>query len=309
MMSMVTRAAGRRDLVTLLAATLAWAGVWLVPEARGENTPADAKQQQAAGAAARLFASIPWQKGPCNAELGAIATLRVPEKFAFTGREGARAWAELNHNPPDDRCLGVLLPRGTLAWFLIFDYDEVGYVKDDEKDRLDADQLLASLKAGTEKSNAYRRSKGWPDLSLTGWEYPPHYDDNIKRLVWATRYQSAGQSGVNYNIRILGRGGVIRVVLVTEPERLAQDVPATHKILGGFTFKEGQRYAEWHAGDRVAEYGLAGLIAGGGTAVAAKMGLLAYLGKFLAKLWSLVVAAVGGVVAWFKRLFARRESV
>ena len=113
----------------------------------------------------------------------------------FTGRQGAEAWAELNHNPPDPTCLGVLLPKGTLAWFLIFDYDDVGYVKDDEKDRLDADQLLATLKASTERSNAYRRSKGWPDLTLTGWEYPPHYDATIKRLVWATRYQSDGQSG------------------------------------------------------------------------------------------------------------------
>ena len=307
-MSLVTHAMRRRDLVTLLAAAVAWAGLWQIRQARGEDASADAKQREMQNVS-RLFASIHWQKGPCNAELGTVATIRVPEGFMFTGREGARAWAELTHNPPNDRCLGVFMPAAMSGWFLVFDYDDVGYVKDDEKDRLDADQLLTNLKAATERSNQYRRSKGWTDLSLTGWEYPPHYDDSIKRLVWAVRFQSAGESGVNYNIRVLGRGGVMRVNHVTEPARLAQDVLATHKVLDGFIFKEGQRYAEWHAGDRVAEYGLAGLIAGGGTAVAAKLGLLAYLGKFLAKLWYLVLAAAGGVVAWFKRLFARRESV
>jgi uncharacterized membrane-anchored protein len=105
---LVAHAAGRRHLLTLIAAMLAWTGPSLVREARGGDAPEDAKQRQEVEAAKRLFASIPWQKGPCEASLGTIGTIRVPEGFMFTGREGAGALVP----QPNLRCAAAVPPPG-----------------------------------------------------------------------------------------------------------------------------------------------------------------------------------------------------
>ena len=82
----------------------------------------------------------------------------------------------------------------------------------------------------------------------------------------------------------------------TMPRRtvLARVVPLVKGILTGFRFREGQRYAEWRSGDKVAQYGLGALVVGGGTAVAAKTGLLA-------KLWKPILAVIVAIIAWLKR--------
>ena len=73
-------------------------------------------------------------------------------------------------------------------------------------------------------------------------------------------------------------------------------------MLSGFDFVQGQKYAEFRQGDRMAAYGLTGLIAGGGVAVAAKTGLFKWI-------WKGLVAAVVGIGALFKKLFRREKAV
>ena len=75
-------------------------------------------------------------------------------------------------------------------------------------------------------------------------------------------------------------------VLVASPEKLEAATQRLNGMLQNFRFNEGQRYAEYVQGDKIAEYGLAGLVLGGGLVAAGKMGLLAKLGKFIkAKGW------------------------
>ncbi|HEX7769105.1 MAG TPA: DUF2167 domain-containing protein, partial [Dokdonella sp.] len=86
-----------------------------------------------------------------------------------------------------------------------------------------------------------------------------------------------------------------------DPETIERDVASFKRSLDGFHFNPGETYAEYREGDRVAEYGLTALVAGGAVAIAAKTG-------FLAKFWKLIV---GGVVAGFAalgKLFGRRKS-
>jgi hypothetical protein len=87
---------------------------------------------------------------------------------------------------------------------------------------------------------------------------------------------------VNYAIRLLRRRGVRHAVLVTDPARLTADVAEFKTALAGYTFVTGERYSEFRAGDRVAEYGLAALVLGGAAAVATKGGFLKAFGKLIA---------------------------
>lgn len=249
---------------------------------------------------AQLFNAIVWQDGPCQAKLGEVAELDVPDGYRFTGAAGARNWAEANGNPPSSQAYGILTPND-YGWSITFAYSADGYVSDAERDQLDASALLASIRQGTEQSNLYRRQHGFGELHVVGWEQSPEYDSYSHNLVWAIRGRSDHGEVVNYNTRLLGRGGVMSANLVISPEQFGSTLPTVKGLLTGFRYRSGQKYEEWRSGDRVAEYGLGALILGGGAAVAAKTGLLAKLGAFIAKAWKPLALAAAALFAWAKR--------
>jgi uncharacterized membrane-anchored protein len=127
-----------------------------------------------------------------------------------------------------------------------------------------------------------------------GWERPPFYDAQTNNLTWAVRLRGSRGESVNYSVRILGREGYMSADLVLRPDELAASIPAFEKLLAGYTYTQGHRYAEYRKGDKLAAYGLTALVAGGAGAVAMKTGLLA-------KFWKLIVVAALGLLAAVKR--------
>ena len=246
------------------------------------------------------FEGVSWQKGPSVGNLGTTAQVKVPEGYLFAGAGDTRTIMEANHNPITGREMGFVAPAGE-DWFAVFEFDDVGYVKDDEKDSLDANALLDSIRSGTEAGNQERVKRGWPTMTILGWETPPRYNETTHNLEWAIRAQSDGAPVVNHNTRVLGRGGVMEVTLVTDPALLAETLPKFKTMLAGFEFKQGQRYAEFRAGDKTAAYGLTGLIVGGGTAALVKTGAFKWI-------WKLLVAGAAGVAALFRKLFSRNRT-
>lgn len=242
------------------------------------------------------FASLPWQAGPALGRLGDIGTVKVPAKFRFLDANGAQKFLELLENPTDGSELGVLVSADS-SWFVVFEFSADGYVKDDDRD-LDADALLDSIRRGTERANDERRSRGWATISVEGWEQKPFYDPQTHNLTWAIRGRGERSVSINHSTRLLGRRGVMKVNLVLSPQDLEAAVPEFKQVLGGVSFNPGQRYAEFQRGDKVAEYGLAGLVAGGTGVALVKTGLLQ-------KFWKLLVFAGIAVAGAVKRLVAR----
>jgi uncharacterized membrane-anchored protein len=247
---------------------------------------------------------IPWKEGPTTGDMG-VSQITVPAGFAFADGEGAKLWAKITANPVSGNEIGLIGPDDG-DWLVLFEYEATGYVKDDEKDDLKKDEILASIKEGTEAFNTERRKMGVPDLHVVGWEVEPHYNEAAHSLEWCVRSESNGAPSLNYNTRVLGRGGVASVTLMFGGETKLQDVmPKFRQLLAGFSYKPGQTYAEFKSGDKIAEYGLAALIAGGGVAVAAKAGLFAKFGKVLAKGGIFLLAAIGVAL---KKLFGGKSS-
>lgn len=243
---------------------------------------------------------VKWQKGPSSGALGSLAQIKVPEKYIFAGGEDTKLLMEAMQNPVSGRELGFLAPEKA-PWFIVFEYDDTGYIRDDEKRSLGAAALLDSIKAGNENGNKEREKRGWPKLEITGWEQQPHYDEQTNNLEWAIRGESEGRPLVNFNTRILGRGGVMRVTLVTDPEGFAATLPQYKTALADFSYNSGHKYAEYRQGDKLATYGLSALIVGGATAAAVKSGAFKWLWKFGG---IGVLAALGFV----KKLFGRRKT-
>ncbi len=243
-------------------------------------------------------------KGPAKARLENVAQLDVPEGYMFIDGKGTRALLKSKGEPTSGQEVGLLISTNE-SWSVFFEFSETGYVKDDEKDKLDPDKLLASIKRGTEESNKDRVKAGNPPLQVIGWEVPPKYDSTTHNLEWAIRATSDGRPLLNYNTRLLGRKGVMEVVLVVDPENLPETLPIFRNLLTGYSFSSGQTYAEYRPGDKVAKYGLAALVLGGAAVGAAKLGLLAPLILFLKKAWKLVVVAIAALAGSLKKLFGR----
>lgn len=244
---------------------------------------------------------IAWQEGPTTADIGTEAKIAVPEGYLFAGPEGAKRFLEITENIPSGGELGILTPAEG-DWFVLFEFDDVGYVKDDEKDSLDADALLKTIQESTEAANEERRRRGWGTLEVLGWLQPPHYEESTHNLEWATKAKdSEGGMSTNHKTRYLGRRGVMRVNLVAGVDELPSVLPEYRKAMLGFAYTPDSDYRAFVSGDKVAEYGLTALVVGGAAAAAAKTG-------FLKSFWKLIVAAVVGLGALLKKLFNRQPK-
>ena len=245
--------------------------------------------------------ALAWQTYPAMGAIGSEAEIRLTNELRFLDAPNTNTFVQLNGNPPATKAY-TLAPK-SVDWFAIFEFDPSGHVKDDEK--IDPDELLKILKEQNVHGIEERKRLGLRALHLTGWFVAPHYDVETKRLEWGTRLVSdGGGETVNYSIRILGREGVMRAILVSDPKSLDQDIRVFRTALKGFDFVPGHKYAEFRAGDKIAEYGLAALIVGGAAAAAAKTGA----GKALFKFIGIgIFAACAAGLAFFKRLFSPRK--
>jgi uncharacterized membrane-anchored protein len=251
---------------------------------------------------------IDWQIGPTTGKLGDIADIQIPEGYRFADKVGAQKLLQLTHNLTNGREMGAIVANDA-DWFMIFEFDDTGYVKDEEGDKLDASAILKSITDNTEHANSERAKRGWTPIHVKGWERPPFYDPQTHNLTWASLLKSDGpvdDTAVNHSVRILGRRGTMNVDLVASPAEYVGLPEKFNALLAGFHYTGGNRYSDFAKGDKVAEYGLTALIVGGGAAVALKTGLLAKLWKFIIMG---LVAAGAAIKKAFKAIFGREEKI
>jgi uncharacterized membrane-anchored protein len=185
------------------------------------------------------------------------------------------------------------------GWFVIFEWEASGWVDDSDREELDGDALLASLKENDAAANEERKRLGLPQIELIGWHEAPHYDAGTNNLTWATRLKAEDGETINRLVKLLGRRGVMSATLVASPEELAAAQADVDRVLTGYRFKAGSSYAEYIPGtDTAAGYGLGALVVGG---VLAKTG-------FLAKFWKLIVGGALAAAAGLKKLFTRNSG-
>jgi uncharacterized membrane-anchored protein len=119
----------------------------------------------------------------------------------------------------------------------------MGYVRDNDADKIDADKLLSEIKDGTEEDNKGRVKNGKSTLDIIGWDEKPHYDSNAHNLVWSVLAKSDGREIINYNVRILGCGGVTEVTLVADKDEMEKVKPNLETIINGYMHKIRYKYS------------------------------------------------------------------
>lgn len=244
---------------------------------------------------------------------GGIATLSMPDEFRYlspddTERVLVDAWG----NPPGASTRGMIVPADTSvlddgSWAVIISYEEDGYVSDKEADSINYAELLSDMQESTVSQNKARLELGYETVDLVGWASEPYYDKDSHKLHWAKELKFGEDeiNTLNYNVRILGRKGVLVLNVVSGMPQLTRIQKAVPAILAMTEFNKGYRYSDFDPGtDKVAAYGIAALIGG---KMAAKAGLFAKLGALLVAFKKGIIVAVVAVGGLLAKLLGRKK--
>ena len=298
-----------RHVVTLLFALFLLSHpVFAQPDAKESDDSAEAAKLQ------ELLQSLKYQDGEVTLR-GGLAKIKIPSNFRYLSPEDAdTVLVKLWGNPPSrQESLGLIVPANTTpadpnAWAVVITYEEEGYVKDDDANKINYDDLLKEMKENTRAASEQRVKKGYAPIELVGWAAPPHYDATAKKLYWAKelKFGDSDEHTLNYNIRVLGRRGVLVLNAVAATSQLKEIEAATPTILAAVDFQEGHRYADFNAAtDKTATYGLAALVAGG---VLAKTGMFAKFGLIFAKFAKLIIIGAVALFAGIAKLFGKKSN-
>lgn len=263
--------------------------------------------------AAEFEASLNYRQGEIVLHNN-VATLNISDSFRYLGPEDAErvlvlAWG----NPPGNKTLGMIFPQefsplSNEGWGIVVTYEEDGYVSDEDADSIDYDDLLQQMRAETAAANEERQKHGYGTVELIGWAAQPYYNKETHKLYWAKEIAFGGDPNhtLNYNIRILGRRGVLVLNAVSGADQLAMIKNDLQHVLAFTNFNQGHRYEDFDSStDKVAAYGLAGLVAGG---LAAKAGLFTKLFALLIAAKKFIIFIIIGLVVFIGGLLKRKKA-
>jgi uncharacterized membrane-anchored protein len=257
-------------------------------------------------------AQFEWHTGTVTLGSG-LATIELPPEYRYLDPRATKVVLEqLWGNPPADLTLGMVFPVDTPivsdeSWGVVLQFEDCGYVSDDDAAETDYDELLEDMQKATEDENEEREKAGYGSLEIIGWAARPSYDAAKHKLLWAKELQFSGAPvrTLNYDVRVLGRRGVLSMNAVASMDQLAEVESGMGALLDAVHFGDGHRYENFDSKlDEVAAFGIGGLIAG---KLALKVGLFKGLLAALVAAKKLVIVAVAAIGAFLARTFRRKK--
>lgn len=295
----------------LLAVCLAVASV--ASYARGGEdslSRALAAQQKAIDS---LHATMKYQHGTIALPDG-VAKLNIPEGFKFLdAKQSGYVLHDLWGNPEQKDVLGMIFPKdaGPLtseSYAFIVTFDKLGYVKDEDADKINYDDLMKQIQEDEVEENKARKTEGYGAINMVGWASKPYYDKTNKVLHWAKNLHFEGQdeNTLNYEVRLLGRKGVLSMNAVANMQELDMVKKDINQVLAIPSFTDGNTYKDFDSKtDNVAAWTIGGLVAG---KVLLKAGLFAVIGKFLLAGWKFILFGLVAAGGFIKKMFTKKKE-
>lgn len=280
--------------------------------AQKEDAQPDAKQIAMFQRVMKTIGELEYKSGEIPL-IGGKAKITLTEDFRYLDPANARkVLVDICNNPPEAcSTLGMIVPNGVnflddTAWFAILQWKDDGYVKDDDFAKTDFNEMLVEMKKQFKAGSDERVKRGFGKLELNSWAEQPHYDRTTHKLYWAKAIDVDGPvQQLNYDIRVLGREGILEVSILSIMPQFKDIEAKAPGILSMVDFTQGNRYADYKEGDKVAEYGIAGLIAGG---VLLKSGFFKVLLTGLLAAKKFVIIGLIAVGVWIKKLMGGRKQ-
>jgi uncharacterized membrane-anchored protein len=186
------------------------------------------------------------------------AVLRLDDRYQFLDGPSKRQVDQGAGGPNAQpfATLGVIVPavpEGEPAnnrWAATVTYRDTGKVPESLSEIDDAG-LLEQVKSASDRAPEV----GAPTVRYLGWAQQPVYDKQAHTLISAFDILR-GQQGAPlllYDIRKLGRRGVLRVTILAPASALAEVSTAARDLSARVGFVPGSRYEDFQPGDRLAD--------------------------------------------------------
>lgn len=228
--------------VAAVPATMLPAAALAASASAQENTAAEQR-----AAAERLLASLNRQTGTIPIDV-AKADLVLGDRYYFVGPDQTRSiLVDIWRNPPEaaDNVLGMVFPKGKSfvddSWSAVITFERSGYVSDEDAKTIDYDALLADMRKSDEEQADSVRAQGYPAGIVQRWAQAPTYDAAKHSLVWARdiKFDGSSEDALNYDIRLLGRSGVLSMNIIAGMSQLGEVHEAARTFAQVASFRGG----------------------------------------------------------------------
>ncbi|MFB6455286.1 DUF2167 domain-containing protein [Chitinophaga sp. Hz27] len=250
---------------------------------------------------------------------GGEAELKIPAGFKFLNQSQSQFVIEkLWGNPPENaaKALGILFPEKAdcfteNSYVFIVEYENMGFVKDDDAEKINYDDMLKQMQKEEVEENKERQKNGFSTIHFVGWASKPFYDKEHKVLHWAKEIHFGDDeekaNTLNYEVRILGRKGVLSLNAVCSMKELPMVKANIDQVLNMASFTNGNTYADFDPKvDKIAAWTIGGLVAG---KILAKVGFFAVILKYIGVLWKFLVVGVMAVIAFIrKKILGKKDE-
>ncbi|KYP15727.1 DUF2167 domain-containing protein [Flavihumibacter sp. CACIAM 22H1] len=180
--------------------------------------------------------------------------MKVPSGYYFIDANQSRYILEtVWGNVPDEEVLGMIVRSDFLPseinndYSFVISYSPTGYIPTGQTTDFDHRELLEEVQNQLQESNKKRLEKGFNALQAEKWIMVPYFDSYKKAVYWATELKVNGsdESLVNYNLRLLGKNGVLKINAVGTIDQLPAIKKVLPYLLAQTSFIEGFRYEDY----------------------------------------------------------------
>lgn len=230
------------------------------------------------------------------------STLLLPEGYQLLmGDEAQKALILQKESANED--IEALVYDISLEDIVYFSYINTGYISLEDWREIDPKQLLESISENTENANKERRKNGIEEIHVVGWIQEPTLDRVNNTVFWAI--EGKDDNDVNFVNSIalrLSREGFEKLNWVTSKRRFKPFGGDLEVMLNSHNFNPGYRYSDYISGDKVAQFGIAALVAASvGGKIIKSGGLILLLKKFCGLIFAAIAALFYKLKKYFKK--------
>lgn len=254
---------------------------------------------------AKAFQSLEWNEHGSHELKLSNSKIDLPKGYFILLGDQAKKERLINGDSSSSETIDAVIYSEDDKNNVILEFYPEGYISLDDWDKVDANAMLTEISEGTEAANKERAKIGLEPLHVVGWIKPPYLNRKTNTVYWSIEGKDDENSFVNSIALRLSRNGYEKFTLMTDKETFTSGPNVLQKMLRVHNFDSGYRYEDHVPGDKMAEYGIAALVAASvGAKIAKATGLFLILKKFGA----LILGAIAGIFYKIKNYFSSKKA-
>ena len=141
-------------------------------------------------------------------------------------------------------------------------YHQEGYIPSNDWAEMNDKALMAAIMENTEEANCQRQEQGIEErIEVLGWLKAPEYNPKTNTVYWAIEASQGSDRIANSVALKLSRHGYEQLTWVTPKVFYKAKGGELDLALHAHQFPMGDRYEDYVSSDKMAPYGIAGLVA------------------------------------------------